>query len=48
MTYRYPVPHGTDRKGIVFYVHGFGCYCEKYAYIAKVFAEAGYEFIGFD
>ena len=27
MTYRYPVAPGTKRKGIVFYVHGYGSYC---------------------
>ena len=24
--YRYPVPEGTVRKGVVFYIHGYGCY----------------------
>ena len=48
MTYRYPVPEGTDRKGIVFYIHGFGSYCERYAYQARALAESGYEVIGMD
>lgn len=48
MTYRYPVPEGTARKGIIFYLHGFGSYCERYAYQAQAFAEAGYEVIGMD
>ena len=34
MTYRYPVPQGVERKGIVFYLHGFGSYCERYAFQA--------------
>jgi alpha-beta hydrolase superfamily lysophospholipase len=48
MTYRYPVPEDTERKGIIFYVHGFGSYCERYAFQAKTFAEAGYEVIAMD
>jgi len=48
MTYRYPVPEGTDRKGVVFYIHGFGSYCERYAYQARAFAESGYEVIAMD
>ncbi len=48
MTYRYPVPMGKERKGIIFYIHGFGSYCERYAYLAQAFADAGYEMIGMD
>jgi alpha-beta hydrolase superfamily lysophospholipase len=48
MTYRYPVPEGTVRKGIVFFLHGFGSYCERFAYEAKPLAEAGYEVIAMD
>jgi hypothetical protein len=29
VTYRYPVPEGIERKGIIFYIHGYGSYCEK-------------------
>jgi alpha-beta hydrolase superfamily lysophospholipase len=42
------VPEGVTRKGIVFYIHGFGAYCERSAYIFNVFAENGYEIIAFD
>jgi alpha-beta hydrolase superfamily lysophospholipase len=31
MTYRYPVDPDV-RKGVIFYVHGFGSYCERYAF----------------
>ena len=48
MTYRYPVPEGTARKGVIFYIHGYGSYCERYAFQAQTFAEAGYEVIGLD
>ena len=48
MSYRYPCPEGVDRKGIVFYVHGWGGYSERSAYIFKVFAENGYEVIAYD
>jgi hypothetical protein len=26
MAYRYPVPQGIERKGVVFYIHGYGCF----------------------
>ncbi len=32
MTYRYAVPDGVQRKGIIFFIHGFGAYCEHVAY----------------
>lgn len=32
MTYRYPVAEDIERKGIIFYIHGFGSYCERYAF----------------
>lgn len=48
MTYRYPVPEGVARKGIVFYIHGFGAYCEHVAFIFKQFAEKGYEAFAMD
>jgi len=44
--YRYPSQ--GKRKGIIFFVHGYGEYCERYAYFAKAFAEAGYDFAGID
>jgi len=45
--YRYPCQAG-ERKGIVYFVHGFGDYCARYAYFAKTFAEQGYDFVGMD
>jgi acylglycerol lipase len=45
--YRYPSQTG-DRKGIIYFIHGFGDYCGRYAYFAKQFAEHGYDFVGFD
>ncbi len=48
MTYRYPVPKGTQRKGLVFYFHGFGAYCEHSAFMFKPMAEAGYECFALD
>ena len=29
-------------------MHGYGSYINKFAYIAKVFAEHGYDVVGFD
>ena len=26
-TYRYHVPEGAEKKGVLFFVHGFGDYC---------------------
>ena len=47
-TYRYPVPESQKRKGILFYIHGFGGYCERTAYIYKTIAASGYECLAFD
>ena len=44
--YRYPA--FGKRKGIVYFVHGYGEYCQRYAYFGKLFAEAGYDFAGID
>merc|ERR1712086_744337 len=46
--YRYPVQVGVERKGILFYVHGYGCNVHNHAYLAEMFARAGYEFCGMD
>lgn len=48
MTYRYPVPEGVQLKGYVFFNHGYGGYCEHYAFFFKAFAEAGYDSICLD
>jgi alpha-beta hydrolase superfamily lysophospholipase len=29
-------------------VHGYGEYCARYAYFARAFADAGYDFCGID
>lgn len=46
--YRYPVQVGVERKGIVFFVHGYGGAVQHYAYLAEMFARHGYEFCGMD
>jgi alpha-beta hydrolase superfamily lysophospholipase len=48
MTYRFPVPSSVKRKGVVFYLHGFGAYCEHAAFIFKGFADKGYEVFALD
>lgn len=45
--YRYPSAN-KDKKGLVYYMHGYGDYCARYAYFAKEFAMNGYDFIGMD
>ena len=45
--YRYPVLNGR-RKGIVFFVHGYGCSLHNHAFLAQMFAANGYEFCGID
>lgn len=46
--YRYPSANQNEKKGIIYFVHGYGDYCGRYAYLAKYFAEAGYDFVGMD
>jgi alpha-beta hydrolase superfamily lysophospholipase len=46
--YRYPVQVGQQRKGIIFFVHGYGCNTTNHAYLAQIFAQNGYEFCGID
>ncbi|TNV72939.1 hypothetical protein FGO68_gene9903 [Halteria grandinella] len=45
--YRYPSLQ-SKRKGIIFYIHGYGEYVQRYGYFAKKYAEAGYDFVGVD
>ena len=45
--YRYPC-QTKKRKGIIFFVHGNAEYTQRYAYLAKVLAEAGFDFVGID
>jgi len=47
-TYRYPVPEGVERKGIVFFNHGYGANIVHYCFFAKMLAECGYEFAGME
>lgn len=45
--YRYPAAT-TERKGIIYFIHGYGEYVSRYAYFGRVFAENGYDFVGID
>jgi hypothetical protein len=45
--YRYP-SQTNQRKGIIYFNHGFGFHCEKFGYLGKHLAEAGYDFVGMD
>lgn len=40
-SYRYPVPVGKQRRGVIFYIHGYGAYANRDAGIAKELAEKG-------
>jgi hypothetical protein len=46
--YLYPAKEGVRRKGIVYFVHGYGEYNGRCAYLGKGFSEAGYDFAGID
>ncbi|CDW84814.1 UNKNOWN [Stylonychia lemnae] len=35
-------------KAVIVYTHGMGSYVDKLCYIAKIFAENGYDFVGYD
>jgi len=48
MTYRYPVAEGLKCRGVIFYFHGLGGYCEHSAYLFKGFAENGYDCFALD
>lgn len=49
MTYRYPLPSSTvTRKGLVFFIHGYGGYCMRTGFWFKLMAEAGYEVYALD
>lgn len=45
--YRYPALT-KDRKGVVYFINGYGDYCARYAYFAQAFAENGFDFICMD
>lgn len=44
--YRWPA-EGT-KKGVVHYIHGYGDYVGRYGYLAKAFAQRGFDFCGID
>jgi len=48
MTYRHPVPENTEIKGVVFFIHGYGAYCDKTAFWFRMFVENGYEVFAVD
>ena len=48
MTYRYAVPEGVVKKGIVLNLAGYSEYCEYSAYFLKKYAENGYEVLAVD
>jgi acylglycerol lipase len=37
-----------ERKGIIYFIHGYGDYVQRYAYFAYGFSDAGYDFVGLD
>lgn len=45
--YRFP-SLTPDRKGIIYFVNGYGDYCRRYAFFAQTFASAGYDFVCMD
>lgn len=47
-SYRYPVPEGVQRKGVIVFVHGYGDYVGRYAFKGKFIAQHGYDFVGVD
>ena len=40
--------YASKPKGIFFYVHGYGDYGSRYAYVGKFLAKLGYELAGVD
>lgn len=46
--YRYPCHPFVQKKGTIFFIHGYGEYVQRYAYFAQHFSEAGYDFVGID
>ena len=47
-TYRYPVDNPSERKAIVYYLHGYGGHSGKMAFLGKALAENGFEFLAYD
>ena len=46
--YRLAVPDGVEKKGIVFYIHGYNTYCEHEASTMKPLADNGFECFALD
>lgn len=46
--YRQTVAEDVERKGIVFFVHDYGCSTKNHAFLAQMFASHGFEFCGLD
>jgi len=38
----------SEVKGTIQFLHGYGDYAGRYAYLAQKFAQMGYEFIAID
>ena len=47
-TYRFPVPSGVERKGVIFFVHGYGAHCKTMGFFFKVLADQGFECLAMD
>ena len=48
-TYRWPASEeGKQPKGVIMMFHGYGSYIGKYAYMARMFVDSGYEVCGID
>jgi alpha-beta hydrolase superfamily lysophospholipase len=39
---------GKCPKGVIIFLHGYGSYTGKFGYIAQIYAEHGYDFVGYD
>ena len=46
--YRYPANSGSARKGIVQWIHGLNDYSGRYAYLAKILTQNGYDVVAMD
>lgn len=47
-TFRWPVPSGEQRKGVVFLIHGYGAHAGQMAVTAKFIAAEGFEVLAMD
>lgn len=44
----WPIPSGTELKGVICLVHGFGEHCERYGHVADMFNKNGYAVVASD